>query len=173
MISLTGQVFFCVLKAQNRDDQRPRIQDCSERATAEVIFTQPYPIGTLSQSESIPLTSALKYIILQHVHTYWLHFHWKHCRGVCVWMCVLRGGAPFVLVLLSAREISIFIMLLSHSVLKWYQDVIKSLPHSILFYCIQSPDIREIDGTNILSHLSRIQITLQVKQRQWGQLVIC
>lgn len=90
----------------------------------------------------------------------------------CVYVNDFVLGVPFVLVLLSAREISIFIMLLSHYVLKWYQDVIKSRP--ILFCSIAfNPPTLEIDGTNIPSHLSQIQITLQVKQRQWGQLVIC
>ena len=113
---------------------------------AMVIFTRPWLTGTRSPSESIPFVSALKCIILQRVHiTYWLNFHWKHCRGfVCVCVCVCVGrGMPFVLVLLSAREISIFIMLLSHSILKWYQPVIKSRPVLFFSYCVQFPDITE------------------------------
>lgn len=58
----------------------------------EVTFTQPYPIGTLSQLESIPLTSALKYLMFQHVHTL-TTFPLETLLGyVCVCVCVVVVG---------------------------------------------------------------------------------
>ena len=128
----------------NRDKQEPK-KWTSQSARAKVIFTQPYPIGTHSQLESIPLTSASKYVILQCVYTHWLHLHWKHCLSVRVFVCVCvnrgtictgfvvsKGNKHFHHVVVPFRFKMISVLLRSiprHQRDWWYKHPIPSPPN--------------------------------------------
>lgn len=101
----------------------------------EVNFTQPYPIGTLSQMKSIPLTSASEYIRQRCMHTCKLYSFRKHCQAteevfaentICSCFVVSEGNKNFH-------------HALSYPALKWYQGVIRSSPiYSVLLECSQS-----------------------------------
>lgn len=59
------EISFSALNILKKDT----IQNGSKRAAVEVIVIEPYPIGILSQLESIPVASVWAYINVQRVHT--------------------------------------------------------------------------------------------------------